>query len=326
MRPLLKNICISALLLGILATSAEGKRLKIVTTLPSLASITEQIAGDHADISSITRGSQDAHYIQAKPSYMVQLSRADLLIYSGMELEIGWLPLLLRGCRNNKVAVGEPGNLNASSALDAEDILERPRGELDRSMGDVHPMGNPHYLLNPHLSLKVARLIADRLGELDPSNGQDYDTNYSAYETNLQQTLEKVKQERERLRGAQIVCYHPHWNYLVDWLGLQNRGYIEDRPGIPPTPKHKMEIIQLMKRHSIPIVGISSWKEPTKAREVARSCNARLVVLPGEVGALSGAEDYLDWIEYLVNELADAYDSAQAERGHGRHRHRVRGN
>ena len=163
MKNLLRFIifCVIIIFFGI--NQLMAGKLNIVTTLPSLASITESIGGDYVKVYSITRGAQDAHYVEAKPSYMIKLNKADLLIYSGLELEIGWLPLLIQGSRNNKVTVGSSGNLNAAAALSVENILEKPQGEVDRSMGDVHPGGNPHYLLNPNNAMLVAELIAERI-------------------------------------------------------------------------------------------------------------------------------------------------------------------
>jgi zinc/manganese transport system substrate-binding protein len=281
--------------------------LNVITTLPSLGSITQYIGGDFIDVYSITRGVQDAHYVEAKPSYMMKLNKADLLIYSGLELEIGWLPLLIQGARNNEVTVGGKGNLNASLAVSINGILEKPRGEVDRSMGDVHPSGNPHYLLNPNNAIEVAELIRNKLCELDPENKIHYRKNSDDFNNILQNKIKALEKQIERLEGKQVVCYHIHWSYLLDWLGIKSIGYIELRPGIPPTPKHKREIIELMEEKQIKVVIISSWKEPTKAEEVAKASGAKLVILPGEVKAMDGAEDYLNWIEYLVTHLDDAF-------------------
>jgi zinc/manganese transport system substrate-binding protein len=289
-----------------------GKNLKaggldVVTTLPSLASITQYIGGDYIDVYSITRGVQDAHYVEAKPSYMLKLHKADLLIYSGLELEIGWLPLLIQGARNNEVTVGAKGNLNASLALLGNAILEKPRGEVDRSMGDVHPSGNPHYLINPYNAIDVADMITEKLCELDPEHKIHYRKNSADFTKILKNKIKEFEKQTEYLKGLEIVCYHIHWSYFLDWLGIKSVGYIELRPGIPPTPKHKREIIELMEEKQIKVVIISSWKVPTKAEEVAKASGAKLVILPGEVNAMDGAEDYLSWVEYLVTHLNDAF-------------------
>ena len=304
-------LCFLLVLLG--GREIEAQDLNIVTTLPSLASITKSIGGEHVEVYSITRGVQDAHYIEAKPSYMVKLNRADLLIYSGLELEIGWLPLLIQGARNHDVTPGAPGNLNASYAISTLNILEKPRGEVDRSMGDVHPSGNPHYLLNPHFGIKVAEQITDKLIELDPSNMDDYDNNFEKFRTELQNKITELELKAEILKDTELVCYHVHWSYLLNWMGIKVVGYVELRPGIPPTPRHKRDIINLMKRKDIKMVIISSWKDPTKAQEVANAADAELLILPGEVNAMSGADSYIEWLDYMVGHLVSVAAEVQPE-------------
>ncbi|MCK4558144.1 MAG: zinc ABC transporter substrate-binding protein [Calditrichia bacterium] len=291
----------------------EAQELNIVTTLPSLASITKSIGGEHVEVYSITRGVQDAHYIEAKPSYMVKLNRADLLIYSGLELEIGWLPLLIQGARNHDVTPGASGHLNASLAISTSNILEKPRGEVDRSMGDVHPAGNPHYLLNPYYGIKVAEQITDKLIELDPSHMDVYDSNFEQFRTELQKKITEFETEAAILKGIELVCYHVHWSYLLNWLDIKAAGYVELRPGIPPTPRHKKEITALMKRKNLKIVIISSWKDPTKAEEVADVAEAKLLILPGEVNAMPGADSYIEWLDYMVRNLVDVAIEVEPE-------------
>ncbi len=323
-----RTIVVCLMILGFRFTDGLALKLNVVTTLPSLASITEEMGRDHINVFSITRGAQDAHYIDAKPSYMVKLHKADLLIYSGLELEIGWLPLLIQGARNDEVSVGSRGNLNASIALSVDEILEKPRGEIDRSMGDVHPAGNPHYLLDPYNGIRVADLIAQRLAELDPENKIFYRQNFDRFKTKLEEKIHLFEQKAKDLKGMDVVCYHVHWSYLLDWLGIHSAGYIELRPGIPPTPQHKKEIIQLMQEKRIKIVIISSWKEPTKAQEVASEVGGHLIILPGEVNALEGAGDYISWIGYMIDHLVDiaSRDDQDIEEGRRiKNRERKRG-
>jgi zinc/manganese transport system substrate-binding protein len=294
----------------LLIHTLSAKRLSVVTTLPSLASITEQIGGDRIEVYSITKGSQDAHYVEAKPSYMLKLHRADLLIYSGLELEIGWLPLLIEGARNQDVIPGARGNLNASQVLSEQQILEKPKGTVDRSMGDVHPAGNPHYLLDPRIAVKVADLIAEKLMELDHGHGhQDfYQRNLNDFKVKVQAMIDGYEKKIATFSGKEVVCYHTHWSYLLDWLGLETAGYVELRPGIPPTPRHKKEIIELIQAKNIEIIIISSWKEPGKAEEVAKATQAALLILPGEVAAVDGTDDYFAWIAYLVDHIYDVFN------------------
>jgi zinc/manganese transport system substrate-binding protein len=301
------KIIIIAILLFSWFTNLKAGELNVITTLPSLASIIKSIGGDLVEVKSLTKGSQDAHFIEAKPSLMFILNKADLLIYSGLELEIGWLPLLIQGARNSKVAAGSRGSLNASDALSKTNILEKPKGEVDRTMGDVHPLGNPHFLIDPHNALLVAELIAHKLIELDIDNKDTYEKNLKVFCQNLKSKISMWENQFSFLKGKDIVCYHPHWSYLLEWMNLKNAGYIELRPGIPPTPRHKKEIIDIMKEKNIKVVAVSSWKEPTIAKEVAEEVNAQLLILPGEVEAMPKSKDYMDWIDFLVTKMTSAY-------------------
>jgi zinc/manganese transport system substrate-binding protein len=174
-------------------------------------------------------------------------------------------------------------------------------------MCDIHPAGNPHYLFNPYNTFKVTELIANRLIELDPDNKEDYLKNLENFNDKLKAKIEEFEDTFSIFTDIELVCYHNHWSYLLDWLNIKSVGYIELRPGIPPTPRHKMEIINLMKEKEIKVVIISSWKEPTKAEEVAEAVNAQLIVLPGEVNAMDNTDNYFEWMGYIVDKLSNAF-------------------
>jgi zinc/manganese transport system substrate-binding protein len=176
-------------------------------------------------------------------------------------------------------------------------------------MGDVHPGGNPHYLLNPNNALLVADLIARRIKSMDPEHKEQYDRNLSQFKEILKEKIQEWGDKASQIQGQDIVCYHVHWSYLINWLKLNQKGYIELRPGIPPTPKHKQEIISLVKENQIKVIIVSSWKEPTKAREVANATGAKLLILPGEVNAMKGSNTYVKWIDYMVTQVLAAYGS-----------------
>jgi zinc/manganese transport system substrate-binding protein len=193
-------------------------------------------------------------------------------------------------------------------------------------MGDVHPGGNPHYLLNPNNALLVADLIAERIKSLDPEHKEQYDHNVSTFKETLKKKIQELENKALQLQDQNIVCYHVHWSYFLDWLKLKQNGYIELRPGIPPTPKHKQEIISLIKENQVKVIIVSSWKEPTKAREVANATDAKLIILPGEVNAMKGSGNYFQWIDYMVNQLVDAFGSdLQSNRQRNRNQERKRG-
>jgi zinc/manganese transport system substrate-binding protein len=290
-------------LLGSSAGFGKGK-LQVVATLPELGDLARQVGGDQVEVFTIAKGTQDPHYLEAKPSFSVKLNRADLLIYSGLELEIGWLPLLVQGARNPKVIAGGPGELNASKALDR--ILEVPSGNVDRSQGDIHPLGNPHYLLDPRNGLKVAALIADKLKELDPANAAVYEQNRAAYEKKLSTKISEWEKAAAPLKGLEVVEYHKGFEYLADWLGLKVEDYLENKPGIPASPQHKQELIKMMQQKKIPLILVATYNPPHDAEEVARQTGAKVATIPAAVEGEPGVDSYLDLFDHIVKELLAA--------------------
>ncbi len=290
--------------------TVAARKLKVVTTLPDLASLTRAVGGDMVEISSIALGVQDPHYLEAKPSYQVRLSRADLLIYNGLSLEVGWLPLLVQGSRNEKIMPAGRGSLNASEAIYR--ILEKPVGEVDRSMGDIHPEGNPHYLLDPRNGVKVAELIRDRLKMLDPANSGKYDANYEAFETMMGKRIEEWEEKARALKGKKIVTYHKQWEYLADWLGLNIVAQVEDKPGIPPAPRHRAWLASMMKDQKIKVLLTANFTPGLDmARKLADETGARLLVLPASTEGEPQIREYQDLFPRLIVALADALKEEQ---------------
>jgi zinc/manganese transport system substrate-binding protein len=280
---------------------SAGAAESIVTTLPSLASIAREIGGDRIEVIALCRGYEDPHYIQPKPSYAKSLRKAVLLVYGGLELEVGWLPPLLETARNPKIAPGAPGLLEASTAV--QRVLEIPSGELSRAQGDIHPFGNPHFMLDPHNALAVTDLIAQRLGELDPAGREAYLDGAASYRQRLEAKIAECEARAEPLRGKSIVAYHKQWEYLADWLGVDVVGYIEAKPGIPPAPRHVASIIELIRGHHVEIVVAATFMDTAAAEKVAQSGGARLVVLPAEVGGIEGTDNYIDFLDAVVRRL-----------------------
>jgi len=282
-----------------------NRKLKVVATIPDLASLTRAVGGDLVEVSSIALGVQDPHYLEAKPSYQVRLSQADLLIYNGLSLEVGWLPLLVQGARNPRVSPGAKGSLKASEAVDR--ILEKPTGEVDRSMGDVHPEGNPHYLLDPRNGVKVAKLIRDRLKLLDPVNSSKYDANCAAFEAMMNKRIKAWEQAASVLRGKKIVTYHKQWEYLADWLGLEIVAQVEDKPGIPPTPRHRAWLVTMMKEQKIKVLLTANFSPGlATAKKVADETKAKLLSLPASTEGEPEIKEYPDLFARLVSALAEA--------------------
>ena len=279
-------------------------KLNVVTTTQDIAAIVREVGGELVNVEAIAKGYQDPHVIEAKPSYMLKVNRADLLAYQGLELEVGWLPLLIQGGRNPDVLPGKPGHLDISQAITP---LEIPTGEVDRSMGDVHPLGNPHYPLNPENGLLMARLIADRLSQLDPVNTETYANNLEHFRQHLQKKIEEWKSRLKKFRGVKLVTYHATWAYLLDYFGFEKTGTIENRPGIPPSGKHLAELTTVMQQTNTKIILQSNFYDDEFSKLLAGKTQAIIVVLPVHVGGTPEATDYFGLFDIIVGKLEQAF-------------------
>jgi zinc/manganese transport system substrate-binding protein len=305
MRSLTRNTTVLGIVL-LLWQGAEGK-VRIVTTTPDLAAIAEAVGGGRVEVRSIAKGYQDPHYVAAKPSYMRTLNRADLLVYTGLELEVGWLPLLIRGARNPKVVLGAAGHLDASEGIR---VLEVPSGHVDRSMGDVHPEGNPHYMLDPRNGLVVAEAIRARLEDLAPEDREALVGNSERFKRNLEGRIREWEARADGLSGRKVVTYHKQWEYLTHWLGLEIADQVEDKPGIPPSPRHIANLVRRMKSEGIRIVICSNTVDPKPAEQVAERAGAQLLILPMSVGGEPGIETYADLFDTIVSQIASAFSGS----------------
>ncbi|MDP6037362.1 MAG: metal ABC transporter substrate-binding protein [Candidatus Latescibacteria bacterium] len=298
----MKNILAIPIAICILTSNAFAQ-LRVVTTTTDLAAIVHAIGGKHTKITAIAKGYQDPHYVQAKPSYMRQLNRADLLVYTGLELEVGWLPLIIQGARNPKITLGAPGHLNASVGITP---LEIPEGQMDRSMGDIHPEGNPHYLLDPRNGLTVAQTIAKKLSELTPEHTGSYQKNLKQFDQNLQTSIKAWKIRLQTLQNKHIVTHHKLWEYLANWLQITIIDQIEKKPGVPPSPRHVAELVSRIKTGHIPFLFCSNVIDPKPAKRVADRANIQLLVLPASVGGEPEIKTYTDLFETIVTRLETA--------------------
>ncbi len=279
--------------------------IKVVASVPDLASIAKEIGGDKVSVKSIAKGYQNPHYVDAKPSYILDLNKADLLIYMGLDLEVGWLPILVTGARNSKISSSNSnGNFDTSTLIPVK--LDVPKVRIDRSMGDIHPGGNPHFMLDPRYAITVARGIADRLSWIDPENSAIYRSNWVNF-TNRMET--KIKEWRYMLapyQGTKVLTYHKTWTYFIDWAGLQEAGTIEQKPGIAPSPKHLAYIIKLARSSDIKLV-ISSLYDPKRASKiVADKVGIPFIPLPSQVGAEKNITVYTELIDSIVSRLISA--------------------
>ena len=295
---------ISALLLaaGLEAGLAEAAdKLRVVTTTADLKALTEAVGGDLVEVDSLARGNQNPHDLEVRPSLMVKVRRADLLVINGLELD-QWAEVVVRGANNPKVLPGTPGRVDASEGLP---VLEVPTARVDRSMGDVHPTGNPHYTPDPGLAPQITANILAGLVRLQPASRAAFEKNRAEFLARLDQAMPAWVAALAPFKGAKVVQYHPDFVYLLTRFGLVKGGAIEDRPGIPATPAHLARLIQEMKQEKIKLVVVEPWNDYKLAERVAQEAGATVRVLAPSVGALKEAKTYLDTVDYNVRTLAD---------------------
>ncbi len=293
------NYCFAlfSLLLLVISTPAEA-RLKVVATVADLGAIASEVGGEDATVESLAKGSQDPHFLEAKPSYMVKLSRADLLLAIGMELEVGWLPSLQRGARNPKVLSGGSGYLEAGPSADP---LEVATGKLTRADGDVHPQGNPHVTLDPVRAAKIGILIAEKMAELDPAHAVGFRKRAKALENRLVEKTALWKARIEKSGVKKVVSYHKTLSYFFDRFGIANPAILEPKPGVPPTSGHIIGVIKLMKEQNVSLVLVENFFDSSVTKKILGEVpGARSVAVPVAVGGASGVNSLDDLYEALV--------------------------
>jgi zinc/manganese transport system substrate-binding protein len=282
---------------GLGLTRPSFAELRVVTTTTDLAYFAQTVGGDKIHVDSICKGSQDPHFVQARPSYMVTLSRADLVVAVGLELEVGWLPSLIQGARNPAINPGRPGYLEAATAIKPIDV---PAGGVDRSRGDIHPFGNPHFWLDPLNAKLAARAIAERLAQLDGTNAKLYRDNATAFEARIDKKLSGWQATMAPFKGTKIASYHATFNYFHRRFGLDSIGYLEDRPGIPPSPAHLVDLIRQMREQKVPVVFHEEFYDHSTSDMVGQRAGAHVLVLPTSVGGATGVDTYEQLIDYLI--------------------------
>lgn len=298
-----------ALVLALLEFAMAGPvlaKVKVVATLEDLGWIASQVGGDDVEVEVLCSGHRDPHTLPAKPSLTRKMKKADLLVYNGLELEIGWLPLLLDAARNPRIRPGQQGELDCALALAPGEILEVPTGEVNRSQGDIHPLGNPHYTLDPRRGLAVGHLIAERLARIDPSAADRYRTRADQLDETLSARMADWEARIAALTMPKLIVYHQQWEYLVEWLGLEIIGIIENRPGISPAPRHVEGLIELGRNQDLVLVLAATWNHIDGAARVAQEIGSELAVLPASSHAVDEAVDYLSLFEVIITELEAA--------------------
>ena len=292
-----------ALAAGLLAAAPAHAELNVVTTTEDLAALAREVGGDKVKVESLSRGYQDPHFVEAKPSFVIKLHSADLLIAVGRELEIGWLPPLVNQARNAKVQPGGEGYFDASQGVK---ILEIPTGQLTRAMGDVHPQGNPHYWLDPDNGLRIAKGIQKKLSSLSPGDAAYFAQREDAFEKRLAEAQKRWDAQLAPYKGTKIVTYHRSWPNFVDRFGLDVIGYVEPRPGIPPSPSHTLDLINDMKAKNVKIIMVEPYFDLKTPNSIARETGAKVLVMAPSVGAEKEITDYVSLFDYDVKLLAAA--------------------
>jgi ABC-type Zn uptake system ZnuABC Zn-binding protein ZnuA len=298
-----RRLFLSLLMLTLTSAAYAQGKLAVVATTEDLASIATEVGGDHINVESIARGYQDPHFVEAKPSFILKLQRADVLIVVGRELEIGWLPPLINQSRNAKVQPGGAGYLDAS--MQAK-ILDLPTGQVTRAMGDVHPLGNPHYWLDPENGKLVARTIGAKFSELRPNDKAFFDQRVADFSARLDAAEKRWLTQLAPYKGAKVVTYHRSYPNFAERFGLDIVGYVEPRPGIPPTPQHTLDLIAEMKRQNVKVVMVEPYFDLKTPNAIGRETGASVLVLPPSVGGTKEITDYFKLFDYDVNLLVNA--------------------
>jgi ABC-type Zn uptake system ZnuABC Zn-binding protein ZnuA len=294
--------------IAILIPAAEAKKLNIVTSTTDMAALTQEVGGDHVNVESIARGYQDPHFVEAKPSFLLKLRQADLLIVVGLQLEIGWLPPLITQSGNPRIQPGAGGYLDASQFAE---ILDIPTGPVTRAMGDVHPLGNPHYWLDPDNGRRIAKGIAAKLGETDPSGAAYFQERFQDFDKRLTAAEQKWDATMKPYRGRKVVTYHNSFPNFAKHFGLNVIGYVEPRPGIPPTPSHTIELIGLMKRENCKAILVEPYFDLKTPNSIASQTGAKVVQYLPSIGGEKEVTDYFKLFDYDIDLLTKAFQATQ---------------
>jgi len=282
---------------------AKGK-FRVVTTTEDLASLTREVGGEHVSAEAIARGYQDPHFVEPKPSFIMKLHRADLLILVGLQLEIGWLPPLMNQSRNAKIHSAQ-GYLDTSRFAE---ILQKPVGAVSRAMGDVHPLGNPHYHLDPNNGRRIAAAIRDKLTENMPDLTDYFRQRFQEFDAKLTKADRGWVEKMAPYHGRQVITYHQSWPNFAEHFGIEVAGYIEPLPGIPPTPKHTIALIQQMMSHKIKMIWYEPYFDSKTPEAIANAVGGEAVVMLPSVGGRKEVTDYFKLFDYDIGLVTSSFN------------------
>ncbi len=287
---------------GLVPDAQAASKLKVVATIPDLKSLTETIGGDLVEVDSLTRGTQNFHEAEVRPSMMLKLRRADAVVENGLGLD-AWADVAIEAANNANIIRGGRGRIDISRNVE---VLEVPGARVDRSMGDVHPQGNPHFSLDPGLAPVITQNIVEGLARVAPDRRAVFEENRRAFLARLEQEMVKWTQAMAPVKGAKVVVFHPVYVYFLTRFGLVQAAVLEDRPGIPPSPQHLATVIREMKEQKIKAILVEPWNDVKLANRVAEEAGAKALVMATAVGAVKGADNYIAAIDYNITALAKA--------------------
>ena len=293
----------SAFLVLLLAKASSAAVLNVVAATEDLASLTREVGGEKVKVEALGKGYQDPHFVEAKPSFILKLHAADLLVAIGRELEIGWLPPLIQQSRNAKIQPGADGYFDASLTVK---ILEIPTTQITRAMGDVHPLGNPHYWLDPDNGRRMAKALEEKLAKMSPADASYFASRYADFDKRLADAEKRWDGLMAPYKGLKIVTYHRSWPNFCDRFGLEVVGYVEPRPGIPPSPGHTLELIAEMKRLGVKILLVEPYFDLKTPQSIGRETGAKVLVMNPSVGGEKEITDYIKLFDYDIGLLAAA--------------------
>ena len=297
------GILAAMLLNGWVVSESAAKTLNVMTSTEDLAALVREVGGDRVKVESIARGYQDPHFVEAKPSFLLKLQKADVLVLVGLQLEVGWLPPLITQSRNPRIQVGAPGYLDASQFAE---IRDKPTGPVTRAMGDVHPLGNPHYWLDPENGHHIAKAIQQKLSELDRDDSAYFEQRFQDFDRRLAEAMKRWEQEMASVKGIEVITYHNSWPNFSEHFGIQVMGYVEPKPGIPPSPRHTLEVIRQIKKDQIKLILVEPYFDLKTPNAIAAQSGAQVLVLLPSVGGVPEVTNYFQLFDYNIRLLKTA--------------------
>lgn len=303
----MKKILIAGILWSSFFSSSAEAKLTIVTTTPDFASVAKEIGGDRVEVASLAKGVQDPHFVDAKPSFIRLLNQADILIEGGADLEVGWLPPLLESARNGKIQTGNPGRIVASTGISLSGVPTRP---IDRSQGDVHPLGNPHFMLDPENGKIIGEEVTSTLCRLDAGSCESYRKNQTIFNQRLDQKISDWMQRMAPYRGTKVITYHESWPYFAERFGLDVVGHVEPKPGIPPSPVHLESLIDLITREKVKVLIMEPYFGDQAPKFLAQKTGIQVLVFYPSVAPEAGINNYFDIFERNITRLTETLKTA----------------